>query len=325
MSKRYKSKGGKIPYKDDLSKEYMKCAPSKKYDGTCFTLLALINMCRAYNDYIKEDIKDDSQYKKNSKIIRKPIEINNDKKHLLQELTDRLYPVCKNDEVCWIDVSFIKKLHDFEISKNTFLPEIDNGRFTWLNTTNIDEVMAQYMIIYPDFLFLGGVPVDFDELPFIGTSNLNFDDIYNKEKTKIGIIINTDPHNRPGQHWTALYIDLNKSQIYFFDSYGVQPDDRIRGFINRTAEWCSKKHNHGQIQEEKCKMMTKKGGSCKYERIMNINFNRNRHQYKDSECGVYSIFFILKMLEGNKFEDIVNDKIPDQQMTDLRDKLFRFN
>ena len=246
------------------------------------------------------------------------------KKHLLQELTERLYPVCGNDEVCWIDISFIKKLRDFDISKNTFLPEMENGLFTWLNTTNIDEVMEQYMTIHPEFEFLGGLPVDFDNLPFTGVPTLNFDNLYDKGKTKIGMIINTDPRDRPGQHWTALYADLEKSQIYFFDSYGVQPDDRIRGFINRTATWCNTKHNHGKVQEEKCKMMTKNGGSCKYERIMNIDFNRNRHQYKDSECGVYSLFFILKMLEGNKFEDIVSDKIPDQQMTDLRDKLFRF-
>lgn len=325
MSKRYKARGGKEPYKQDLSKEYMKCAPSKKYEqGTCFTLLSLVKMSRAYNGFLKENITDKKHYKGGSKIIRKPIKIKNDKKYLLQELTDRLYPVCKDDQVCWLDIDFIRKLNDFDISKNSILPEIDNGKFTWLSTTNIDEVMAQYMSIHKDFIFLGGLPVDYDELPFIGIHNLNFDEIYNKGFTKIGAIINTDPHTKSGQHWTALYADIAKSQVYFFDSYGVQPDDRIRPFIERIASWCSQKHNHGKIREEKCKMMTKKGGACKYERIMNVDFNRNRHQYKNSECGVYSLFFILKMLEGHKFEDIVNDKIPDQQMTDLRDKLFRF-
>ena len=90
MSKRYKTKGGKKQYKEDLSKEYMKCAPSKKYDGTCFTLLSLNKMCHAYNDYIKEDIKKDSHYKKNSKIIRKPIEINNDKKTLITGINRKI-------------------------------------------------------------------------------------------------------------------------------------------------------------------------------------------------------------------------------------------
>jgi hypothetical protein len=324
MSKRYKSKGGKEPYKEDLSKEYMKCAPSKKFEqGTCFTIESLVKMCEAYNGYIKEGLKGGSG--KNNKIIIRPIEIKKDnKRHLLQELIDRLSPICGNDQICILNQPFIKQLHDFEISKNTFPPLGPQGKFEWLNTTNIDDVMTQYMTIYPSFIFIGALPLDFDELPFLGVSNLDFDELYQKGKTQIGAIINTDTHDRSGQHWLGLYANLEKSQVYFFDSYGVAPHDLIRKLVERIASWCNKKYNHGKIQEERCKMMTKSGGACKYERIMNIDFNRNRHQYKDSECGVYSIFFILKMLEGNKFDDIVNDKIPDQQMTDLRDNLFRF-
>ena len=41
----------------------------------------------------------------------------------------------------------------------------------------------------------------------------------------------------------------------------------------------------------------------KIEEALNVEYNRNRHQFKNSECGVYSINFILRLLEGESFED----------------------
>ena len=40
---------------------------------------------------------------------------------------------------------------------------------------------------------------------------------------------------------------------------------------------------------------------------MDIKYNNIQHQYDDSECGVYSITFILKMLEGHNFDDFINN------------------
>lgn len=35
------------------------------------------------------------------------------------------------------------------------------------------------------------------------------------------IVVNTDPHDRPGMHWVCLY--LNTPIIEYFDSYGLPP------------------------------------------------------------------------------------------------------
>ena len=48
-----------------------------------------------------------------------------------------------------------------------------------------------------------------------------------------------------------------------------------------------------------------------------------QHQYGNSECGVYSINFILRLLKGKSFEDITKKLIPDKMMTDYRSFLFR--
>lgn len=53
-----------------------------------------------------------------------------------------------------------------------------------------------------------------------------------KIKKGESVIINTDSHEKPGMHWTALYRNSQKG-YYFFDSYGrewehVIPDLKIR-------------------------------------------------------------------------------------------------
>ena len=56
--------------------------------------------------------------------------------------------------------------------------------------------------------------------------------------------------------------------------------------------------------------------------IGEIEWNRNRFQYKNSECGVYSIYFITQLLEGNTFQNLISTKISDDVINKERDKLF---
>ena len=51
-------------------------------------------------------------------------------------------------------------------------------------------------------------------------------------------------------------------------------------------------------------------------------FNQKDHQRKNTECGVYSIHFIINMLEGKHFYDISNNIIRDEQMWMNRVKYF---
>ena len=46
-----------------------------------------------------------------------------------------------------------------------------------------------------------------------------------KQKLKnrpCGLIANTDPSDKPGEHWVAFYFDMNDS-VEYFDSYGLTP------------------------------------------------------------------------------------------------------
>jgi len=54
-------------------------------------------------------------------------------------------------------------------------------------------------------------------------------------------------------------------------------------------------------------------------------YNKRQFQYKDSECGVYTIHFLEEFLKGKKFNEIISTKHTDAQMSELRKKYFRNN
>jgi Ulp1 family protease len=98
-----------------------------------------------------------------------------------------------------------------------------------------------------------------------------------KGKTKIGVIFNTDPHYKGGSHWISLFINIKKGTIFFFDSAGDKIPNRIMKFVNDIIE-------QGHLVNPK----------------IDFKFDENHpveHQYGNTECGIYSLFFIVHMLE----------------------------
>ena len=54
-----------------------------------------------------------------------------------------------------------------------------------------------------------------------------------------------------------------------------------------------------------------------------IRYNNIQHQFENSECGVYSINFIVRLLQGEKFNDIINNVTTDGKMNQFRKEYFR--
>jgi hypothetical protein len=55
---------------------------------------------------------------------------------------------------------------------------------------------------------------------------------------------------------------------------------------------------------------------------LKVDYNKIQHQRENSECGVYSMNFILRLLKGDSFETICNSKIPDKQINKCRNVYF---
>lgn len=297
-----------------MNNEDQKCAPTKlSSGGSCFTIEQLKAMANSYNNYVT-----------NEKMEGRKINLENNKRNLVIELTNRLENRCK-DQLCWLKQKFVKDLNDDDLFNNTFRPIGPEGRFEWLNTTQINQVMSQYESKYPDFKFYGAIPIDFDELPFLGIKDLDFDKIY-PEKKRLGFVFNLDEHWKSGSHWVALFSDLENSQVYFFDSYGKRPEKRIRNLVKRISRWC---HSHNNCSDvcsisDNSESYMRKETKNNVESKINVEYNRNRHQYKNSECGVYSLNFILRLLNGNTFEEVTNNKVLDDEINECRDVYFRF-
>lgn len=273
-----------------------KCAPGQIFeDGSCISLNILINMAEAHN----AEMADRKLSDKTIKLYPSLETLNRSKyKRYLLSQFEKLYEGC-DDQICWTKQDFVKRmgqLQQEELTKFTFRPKGPKGKFEWLNTLNINDVMRQYEDKYPEFKYLGTVPMDFDDIPSLGIKDLDYKKLIAEGKTKLGIIFNLDESWKSGSHWVAGYADLKNGQVYYFDSYGIQPEPRVRKFMRRVARFCE--------EELKIKPVA--------------DHNKIRHQYEGSECGVYSINFILRMLRGDSFESICKSKVPDKKINQCR-------
>jgi hypothetical protein len=308
------------------------CAPGKELlDGNCLTLETTIEIVKAFNRVhpdkpISLEIPSyqQSQYQKSADKNRFY------RKVLLNEIGKRLKGVCQTGD-CWKLHEFVNQLPDAvrsDLLDKTYRPHGPGGTFKWMGTSNLEEVMRQYENLYPDFHFLGAVPADFDyfenpgpyDIPYSKLkedSKLHDDDkddtkglvanlkaktgfpieylnyLLKKGYRRFGIIFNTDEHDEPGQHWVAAYADFHKAATYYFDSVANSPDERFKALLTRFMTLMKAHGNHNPS----------------YER------NEIQFQYKNTECGVYSVNFVTRMTGGKEsYEDIVSHPYSDDQI-----------
>jgi len=292
-----------------------KCAPSKSFkDGSCLTLKSLKSIIESYNKNIKD--------------IEKKIVISNNKSKMVKQLEERLSDKC-NNQTCWLRLDIVQQLEDKvkeDILKNTFRPEGPEKKYTWLSTSDINDVVTQYQEKHQDFLFLGALPADFDELEVLGISSLDFSELEEEKKHKIGIVINLDVHTQGGSHWVALYTDLKKGQIYYFDSFAKKPYIRTKKFINRIVKYIYKKKYNKEFNITAFIKKITSNGETKYLNKLkdfDIRYNTVQHQFNNSECGVYSINFIVRLVGGESFDEITQNITKDNDMNKCRTKYFR--
>jgi len=231
----------------------------------------------------------------------------NSPKEIHFELTEKLKGVC-NTESCWL-----KQKADFgQVSSemaDSFAPESPpewkKNPNEWLSSVDIMNVMKQYEKAYKCFDFIGPTPIDFDTRKIYGECvwdelcNFSLEEQIKKGKNKIGIIFNTDPHNKPGQHWISMFINIKKKKIFFFDSTGDKPLPQIMNLVNR-------------IKEQGLNLNPK----------LEFKFDSNEgieHQYGNTECGIYSLFFIVHMLEDKMTDHYLKTHVlKDEYMSKFR-------
>lgn len=263
------------------------CAPGKGDGKTCYSYDQLKKIATALNS-------------------RTGIKINTSlpKLALWNKIRESMASECST-EYCWIDKDFIRKSRDVNLLMNTFRPKRPFGKYQWLTTSNIHDVMKQYEQMYADFVFFGPVPIDFTEvMPEV--AQVNVSRLYNQGIRRLGFVFNTDPSDKPGKHWISMFVSLEKANPYigFFDSFAIcPPPQSVQRLINYINGFSQKLYSIPNAFKIECNMV--------------------RHQQANSECGVYSIYFIAESLKGKSFEQISGNIVLDEQMNQHRGEYFR--
>jgi hypothetical protein len=157
-----------------------------------------------------------------------------------------------------------------------------------ITSNDINRTIDNYFKpAYPTFEYLGTVPVDFTKIfPHYNNISLN-------KRKQYAIIFNTDVYNNPGKHWITLFIDMPHKVMCFFDSFGNKAPRQINTWMKNIGN----RYNLTCIE------------------------NKTVHQIANTECGIYSLYFIKLRLSGKSCEDINQMKLGDHKMLLFRSSL----
>jgi hypothetical protein len=280
----------------------LRCSPKDKNteqinDFTCYSDKSLLELRDLWN-------------------IRHPDKkiTSNNTKQIWDLLSEYMKGIC-NKESCWLKQNFVSSNKSKDFIKD-FAPlspkEWKINPNEWLSSVDIINVMKQYENAYKCFEFFGPSPIDFDskklhdKCVWDEICNLKIEDQLKRNKTKLGFIFNTDPHYKSGQHWISLFVNIKKGKIFFFDSAGNKIPNEIKRLVDR---------------------IIKQGKQLNKQ--INFVFDQNypvEHQYGNTECGIYSIYFIVHMLEDKVTNYYLKNHIlKDEYMQKFRKIYFNDN
>ncbi len=279
------------------------CAPRVRnktiHSKSCYTPSIIENLKTLYNKRYHDKIT-----------ASKP-------KQIWNELKAR-FDTCSSED-CWL-----KELSDpnvtQKIEKSVFSPKRpaswNKNPNEWLTNYDIRHVLDQYQDYMEHFEFIGPSFIDFNEKEngyCVDEEVCKFDlsEKMKNKKSKIGIVFNLDKHNMSGSHWVSLFIDIDDGFVFFFDSAGDPIPKEIKVLVEKIQD---------QARKSNIKM----------------DFHENHpfeHQYGNTECGMYSLYFIISLLTnraGNRPFKTIEDKIhyfkkvriSDKEMENLRHKYY---
>jgi hypothetical protein len=265
------------------------CAHGKDGTYSCYDKDALLRMRDIWN----------KRHPKNN------ITTTNDCRTIWREIKNKIGEQCDH-ELCWLSKTFKELKLDSSSYFAPFHPKSwKQNEHTWLTSSDISRIMKQYENKFSEYSFIGPSPIDYDTIEYEDTCV--WDDLchfdlrdYLGKKKYIGIIFNTDKHTEQGQHWISLFIDIPKKSIYFFDSAGTIPPPQVERFMSKVRNDAKEINMH-----------------------VDIYINQVQHQMANGECGMYSLYFIISLLQqDHDFEYFQNHRVPDEEMTRYRLKYY---
>lgn len=204
---------------------------------------------------------------------------------------------CTNDG-CVLDKMGVK---GDDIKQEVLKPSGPANTMDLISNFNISDIFKQFESKFPEF---HGYPFQYHD--FINHSDsepIQDPPSPDKPKKVYGMVVNTDVTGGPGIHWFALMVDMRKRPwtVEYFNSSGNKPQAPI-------SKWMA------EIKDKLCS-----SGECE----MVLTNDRFQHQKGNTECGLYSMYYIWSRLNNVPYANFGNgERIPDAKMTEFRKQLF---
>lgn len=212
-------------------------------------------------------------------------------------------------------------------AKQRFKIKGPRNNVDWLSNYDIDTTLQDWACKFEDFF-----PCPFAMIDFNKTNDylnvLNLVDIYLGKYAKIctlgkinipcrtfGCAINTDVSSGKGKHWMAIFVDMRGPEwsVEFFNSAGDRPQSSIVQWMARTKQYLDDFIQNNQ-----------NGGLTTTKPVKILTAASVSHQESNTECGLYTLFYIRCRLENVPHSRFLEDnEIPDESMIEFRKHCFR--
>lgn len=219
-------------------------------------------------------------------------------------------------ESCALKKTFPRSVVEKELERR-FKVQGPRNSTQLLSNFDIDNTLTRWALEFDFFFPCPFAMMDFDKthesfsvvsIPevFKGEYVLKLADMHIKRKnTCFACVVNTDISTGPGKHWTAAFVDMrsNIASVEYFNSVANPPVKAMTIWMERTK--------NEMIQ------------SKLFDSVISIPVTTTDHQQDDTECGVYSLYYIRCRLEGKPYTFFQDKPIADKYMTEFRKFLFR--
>ena len=188
------------------------------------------------------------------------------------------------------------------------------------------QCLQQWALVFPGFFNLPFSMIDFEttggplariDVAHIVTGRaaqcLPGGATVRRPSTTFAGVLNTDVSTGRGKHWVSLFGDCRGTgewTLEFFNSAGNAPPPAV-------ARW---------LEESAARLRTLRASDPRAHGTGPVTthpLTDIRHQDSQSECGLYCLFFIRARLEGQPASEFAGKRIPDADMTDFRQHVFR--
>jgi len=219
---------------------------------------------------------------------------------------------CKN-EACWLNIRKLMNSlssRDVDYFRRHFRPKMPEdivGDYTkWISNFDIEAVMRQHHDETPGVYSYGAVPIDFKNCSVSSDlCKIDLKQHINNNEKKLVMVFNTDDSKGPGQHWIAMYVDVDglnldsQPGIYFFDSFATKPMKEVKELIDKIKT---------------------QGSELNKDFVVTVN--DKSLQKNTFSCGFYCMHFLEHMINEIPFSEYISSGVNDKKMIEYRNKCF---